>query len=335
MANPAPGRGNPAVVLASKKLAQAALDVLRNRPDIRVVTYPVEITSDAFCALIRTERADAIIAGLTAVGAPEAAASDNLRVVTRIGVGYDLIDVPALTQRGIAAMITPSANAGSVAEHALYGMLTVAKRGPELDRTVRAGGWRDKLPALPLDLMGKTALIIGFGRIGSRLARRLLAMDMTVLVSDPYVSQDAIRAAGAEPVPDLDAAIARADVVTLHVPRTRETTNIIDQRRIDLMKPTAILVNTARGGLLDEVALDRALRRGHLLGAALDVLLDEPPQKSHPLLSNPRCLLAPHVAGVTQESLVRMGREAADNVLSVLDGRPIMASVLNPEIFTK
>ncbi|MFM2422285.1 MAG: hypothetical protein RL291_815 [Pseudomonadota bacterium] len=302
---------------------------------MRVVEFPFDIKAADFQALIRAEQASAMILGLTPVGPAEVAASDALKVVARSGVGYDLIDVPALTAQGVPLMITGNANAGSVAEHALFGMLTVAKRSRYLDEMVRRGRWRHELDGLPIDLMGKTALVVGFGRIGTRITRRLLAMEMRVLVSDPYVPQEAIRQAGAEPVTDLDQAIAEADAITVHVPRTPETMNLIDARRLALMKPKAILVNTARGGIVDELALDAALRRGHLFGAALDVLVDEPPKPDHPLLKNERCHLAPHVAGVTVEAMGRMGQEAAENVLSVLDGRPNLSNVVNREVFER
>jgi len=186
--------------------------------------------------------------------------------------------------------------------------------------------------AVGVDLCGKTLLIVGYGRIGTRVAKRCLAMEMTVLVYDPYVSAGDIRAAGCEVVTDLDAALSRADFVTLHCPKTKETTGLIAAAQLKRMKPTAYLVNTARGGIVDEMALHAALTGGVIAGAGLDVLDSEPPDPKNPLLTLKNVIAAPHMAGVTRESMHRMAVQAVQNVLSVFDGRPIRENVVNPEV---
>jgi D-3-phosphoglycerate dehydrogenase len=232
-------------------------------------------------------------------------------------------------------MITGEANSPSVAEKALYFMLALAKRGAELDALVKEDRWAERLRHMPVDLIGKTVLVVGFGRIGTRVARRCNAMEMHVLVYDPFVPQGAIGAAGAEPIKMLDEALPRADFVTLHCPKSPETTNLIDARRLALLKPTAFLINTARGGIVDEAALHAALTSGRLAGAGLDVLLSEPPPADHPLLKLPNVLTAPHMAGVTREAFDRMAVQAARNVLSVLDGRTIAENVVNAEVLKR
>src|SRR4051812_32984680 len=222
--------------------------------------------------------------GGTRFGEPELDASQDMRVVTRIGVGYDAVDVPALSRRKVPLMVAGTANSPSVAEQALFMMLTLAKRASEMDTIVKGNKWSARLGALPYDLFGKTLLIVGFGRIGTRTAKRCLAMEMTVLIYDPYKPAADIKAAGCEPVTDLDAALPRADFVSIHCPKNPETVGMFSAARIKLMKPTAYLVNTARGGIIDEKALHQALVAKKLAGAGLDVFEQEPPPSDNPLL---------------------------------------------------
>jgi D-3-phosphoglycerate dehydrogenase len=185
---------------------------------------------------------------------------------------------------------------------------------------------------LPFDLYGKTVLVIGFGRIGSRTAKRCLAMEMQVLVYDPYKPAAEITAAGCEPVTDLEAALPRADFVTIHCPKTPETVGLFNAARMRLMKPTAYLINTARGGLVDEAALLDALASGRIAGAGLDVFEQEPPPVGSALHALPNVIMAPHVAGVTREAVDRMSEQTARNILSVLDGKPIRQNVINQDV---
>jgi D-3-phosphoglycerate dehydrogenase / 2-oxoglutarate reductase len=198
---------------------------------------------------------------------------------------------------------------------------------------VRNGQWSARLGKLPYDLFGKTVLIIGFGRIGTRTAKRCLAMEMNVLIYDPYKPADEIRAAGCEPVADLDAALPRADFVSIHCPKTTETVGLFNAARLKRMKPSAYLVNTARGGIIDEAALYDALSSGRLAGAGLDVFAQEPPSVPNPLFELPNVIIAPHVAGVTREAVDRMSEQTALNILSVLDGEPIRQNVINQDVF--
>jgi D-3-phosphoglycerate dehydrogenase len=252
-------------------------------------------------------------------------------VVTRIGVGYDAVDVPALSRRKIPLLVAGSANSPSVAEQALFMMLTLAKRAVEMHALVKDGKWSTRLGKLPYDLFGKTVLIVGFGRIGTRTAKRCLAMEMTVLIYDPYKSAADIKAAGCEPVADLDAALPRADFVSIHCPKTPETVAMFDAARLKRMKPSAYLVNTARGGIVNEAALYDALVSGRLAGAGLDVFEQEPPLAGHSLFELPNVIIAPHVAGVTREAVDRMSEQTARNILSVLDGEPIRQNVINQD----
>ena len=183
-----------------------------------------------------------------------------------------------------------------------------------------------------IDLIGKTVLIIGFGRIGARTASRCVAMEMRVLVYDRAVSPEMILAAGCEPITDMDDGIAQADFVCILCPKTKATTNLFNSPRLAKMKSTACLINTARGGMVDEAALYDALSSGKLAGAALDVFDQEPPPLDNPLLKLPNFLAAPHVAGLTREAAARMAEVTVRNILSVLDGQPNCELMLNREV---
>jgi len=211
-------------------------------------------------------------------------------------------------------------------------MLALAKKIVEMDAMVRSGDWHERLMRGHIDLFGKTVLIIGFGRIGARTASRCVAMEMRVLVYDRMVSPEMIRAAGCEPIADMDDGSAQADFVCILCPKTKATTNLFNSSRLAQMKSTAFLINTARGGMLDEAALYDALSSGKLAGAALDVFDEEPLPLDSPLLKLPNFLAAPHVAGLTREAAARMAEVTVRNILGVLDGQPNCELMLNREV---
>jgi D-3-phosphoglycerate dehydrogenase len=303
------------------------------RDDIETVGFSNLISAADFTALIRQHApVHGVALGATRFGANEQADCKDLKVAARIGVGYDAVDVAALTEHHVPLMIAGTANSPSVAEQALFMMLTLAKRGVELHALVKEGRWSTRLGLLPFDLFGKTVLIIGFGRIGTRTAKRCQAMEMDVLVYDPFVPAAAIAAAGCKAVDDLDAALPSADFVSLHCPKTPETTGLFDAARIARMKPSAYLINTARGGIVSEAALHDALVAGRIAGAGLDVFEAEPPPLGHALFELPNVIIAPHVAGVTREALDRMGLQTARNMLSAIDGEPIRQNVVNTQV---
>ena len=320
-------------VLIPNVIGEGGRKVLASRDDIEVVAFPAPIAAADFHALLRSGDVDGAVLGVMRFGEAECKLAPALRVVARIGVGYDAIDVEALTRRRIPLMLVGTANSSSVAEHAIYLMLALARRAAELDGLVRAGRWAERLAKLPVDLLGKSVLVVGFGRTGARVARRCLAMEMNVLVYDPYLPAEHMRAAGCEPVSDLDAALPGADFVTIHCPKTPETIGMFGAARLPRMKKTAYLVNTARGGIVDESALHAVLTERTIAGAGIDVLEQEPPAPDHPLLRLPNVIFSPHMAGVTRESIDRMAAQAAKNALSVLDGNPIRENVVNPEVF--
>ncbi len=324
---------NKKKIFVTESMSQQGRALLKERDDIELVEFPNMISATDFEAKLREQApVHGVALGATRFGEPELEASGDMKVVTRIGVGYDAVDVPALSRRGIPLMVAGTANSPSVAEQALFMMLTLAKRAVEMHSIVKDGKWAARLGMLPYDLFGKTVLIIGFGRIGTRTAKRCLAMEMNVLVYDPYKPAAEIKAAGCEPVVDLDAALPRADFVSIHCPKTPETVGMFNAARLKRMKPTAYLINTARGGIVDEKALYEALVSGQLAGAGLDVFEQEPPPSGHSLFELPNVIMAPHVAGVTREAVDRMSVQTARNILSALDGEPIRQNVINQDV---
>ena len=324
---------NKKKIFVTQTMSPGARALLNEREDIELVEFPNLITPKDFEAMLREHApVHGVALGATRFGEGELEASGDMKVVTRIGVGYDAVDVPALSLRKVPLMVAGTANSPSVAEQALFMMLTLAKRASEMHAIVKDGTWADRLGSLPFDLYGKTVLIVGFGRIGTRTAKRCLAMEMQVLVYDPYKSAAEIAGSGCEVVSDLDAALPRADFVSIHCPKTPETVGMFGAARLKLMKPTAYLINTARGGLIDEKALHEALVSGRLAGAGLDVFEQEPPPVGHALHGLPNVIMAPHVAGVTVEAVDRMSEQTARNLLSALDGDPIRQNVINPDV---
>ena len=257
----------------------------------------------------------------------------RLRFVCRHGVGYDNVDVPALNERGIVLAVTPEANAASVAEHALMLMLSLARRVVDFNAGVRRGEWRVPSQSPTLDLGGKTVLLLGFGRIGTRVAKLCGAFGMRVLVHDPFLPANTIRGLGFEPRKNREAALAESDIVSLHCPSNATTRGMVEASFLQAMKPGAILINTARGTLVDEAALEAALRSGHLAGAGLDVVHTEPMTTPIPLLSLENVVVTPHVAASTAQGLRRMAIASAENVIDFFAGRLDRDAVVNPEVF--
>jgi D-3-phosphoglycerate dehydrogenase len=245
-------------------------------------------------------------------------AAAQLKVIGKHGVGYDNINVPAATARGVLVTNTPLANSTSVAEHALALLLAVARRIGESDRDLARGSMRTQKVYQGLELSGKVMGIIGLGSAGFRLARMTgQGLGMRVLGFDPYKKPWPDRI---ERCTDLDPLLRQADFISIHVPLTTETTNLIGKEALPMMKPTAILVNTARGGIVDEAAVAAAVKAGRLAGAGLDVVVDEPLKPRHPLNGVPNIILTPHIAGVTEEAMMRMAQDSAEDILRVLRG---------------
>jgi len=254
-------------------------------------------------------------------------ASPHLKVVVKHGVGVDNIDIEAASDLGIPVCITPFANYEAVAEHTLALMFSLARNLINHDQRLHKGIW-EKMADQGCELLGKYLGIIGLGRIGYRLAELVEPLGMHVSAFDPYLDQRSFpkNIIRVDTLPEL---LKEADFISLHCPKTAETTNMIGEEELELMKPTAILINTARGGIVDESALIRSLLAGTIGGAALDCFDREPLPLHSPLLTiHSRLLLTPHIGGVTHESMVRMGTDAVLTLLAVLDGKRIEHDVV-------
>ncbi len=319
----------PHRIILGRALHPAGAAVLAARDDLEIVQLH-DAKPAALHAALAT--ADGLMAWLERVDTAALAAAPRLRAVSRIGVGYDTVDIAGCTDRGIAVMVTNGANDLSVAEHAMMLMLGVARRAVDAHNHVRDGGWWPAEGPRMVDLAGRTVLVVGYGRIGTRVAAYCRAFRMRVLVHDPLFHPARIAADGHEPARDLYAALAEADVVTLHCPLTPATQHLMNDAAFAAMKPGAILVNTARGPVVKQEAVLAALTSGRLMGFGTDVLEVEPATPGNPLLTLPNVIVSPHTAASTEEGTARMAATAARNLLDALDGKPDPAMMVNPEV---
>lgn len=275
------------------------------------------------------EDADGVAVRLTRITADDLARAKRLKVVVKHGVGVDNIDLAAARDRGVVVCNTPGVNSDAVAELTLALALAVARRVAECDRRVRVDGTIDRAQFLGLELGGKTVGVIGMGNIGTRTARKFhAAFGARILAYDPYVPRDVWPDIPHERLDSLDDLWPQADVITPHVPLTAETRGIVGRAAFARMKPTAIVVNAARGGVVDEQALYDALKAGRIFGAGLDVFEAEPPTTRDPLLGLPNVVATPHAGGGTLETQAKSSIAVAETLLAVLDGHiPVKARV--------
>jgi D-3-phosphoglycerate dehydrogenase / 2-oxoglutarate reductase len=255
------------------------------------------------------------------------------RIIARYGIGVDNVDLAAATKSKILVTNVPDYCIDEVSDHTLALLLALARRITVADGAVRTGAWDVVAHAGIRRLRGQTLGLLGFGKIAKALASKVQPLGMKVLVYDPYLDPALIAQHGAEAV-DLDRLLAEADVISIHVPLSPETRNIIGQRELAQMKPTAFLINTSRGGIVDEQALAAALTAKRLGGAALDVLSVEPPPGDHPLRQAPNIILTPHLAFYSRESVIELQTKAAEEVARALKGEPPRSPV-NPEVLTR
>ena len=312
-------------ILVAGKLHAAGLERLKQAQGV-TFTLVEEVSVESY--LPHMGEAEAVVIRTQPMTTEAIAQAPKLKIVSRHGVGYDSVDVKALSARAIPLSVVGDVNSRAVAEHTLMLMLGVARRTARHDAAVRRGEWNVRNRFETVELDGKTLLLVGFGRIGRRVAQLAQAFGMTVMAYDPFVKPELLAKHGVRPAADLVKALGQADYVSLHMPGSTAGA-VIWEEEIAAMKPSAILINAARGGLVDELALDRALREGRLAGAGLDVLKDEPPAPDHPLLSNDRVLFSPHAAGLTDECAARMAVASVQNVLDHFAGRLDPGLVVN------
>ena len=312
-------------ILVVQPLRPEALRLFEERPDVRfeVIT---DFSPDNILRHIGD--ADAMTVRDAPLPVQVLQAAPRLRVISRHGVGYDNIPVDYCTSRGLPVTVVGSVNAVSVAEQTFFLLLAAAKHGIALDEAVRRGDFTARSRLIGLELRGRTMLIVGYGRIGHEIAARAQAFGMRIVVHDPFAAREP-EITIAE---TLDEGLPQADVLTVHVPLGANTRHLIGVRELALLPPRAIVLNTARGGIIDEEALVAALDSGHLWAAGLDTFEAEPLPTDSALARHERTVLSPHSAALTEESLIAMGVMTARNALAALDGALDPTLVVNPSV---
>jgi len=298
------------------QLSEPAQRILRDA-GLEIAFVPEPTSEDSsIAALAAAKPAAVLMRGNPPFTRRVIESAPQLKIIAKHGAGVDSVDVQAAAQRSVAVMTAGAANADAVAEFALALMLALARELPRLDRGVKAGTW-ERPHYQGGEFRGRTVGIVGYGQIGRRVARLAAAFGAKVMIHTRSAIADA---AGAEVEPDLEALLRRADILSLHCPLTPETRGMIGEAQLRSMPPGALLVNTARGALVDEAALADALGSGHLGGAGLDTFALEPPDPTHPLFTLDNVICTPHVAGATKGSLLRVGTIAATNIVRHLRG---------------
>ncbi|WP_424929161.1 hydroxyacid dehydrogenase [Amaricoccus tamworthensis] len=284
-----------------------------------------DITEESYAPFV--DGADALIIRTQPLSAETLARAGKLAIVCRHGVGYDAVDVPALNARGIPLMVCGDVNSYSVAEHACMMILAASKRVLRADASVRHGPWKWRNSLESQDLRGRNLLILGFGRIGRHTANMMAGFGMTIRAHDPYITAENWPEGPVQPAPDLHEALAWADVVSVSAPKSDRP--LIDRAEFDAMRDGTIVVNTARGGIVNELALAEALKSGRVGAAGIDVFDPEPPAEAHPLKGFDQVILSPHIAGVTDGASQRMATGSAQNVIDFFNGKPDLSLVVN------
>lgn len=313
-------------ILVADKIAATGIEYLKEQPEF-TVDHITGLDEAGLCEIIAKYHA-VLVRSAVRITAPVIEAADNLQVIGRAGIGVDNIDVAKATEKGIAVLNTPNANAITTAELTIAHILSLSRNLPQADRSVKAGNW-DRSKFMGSELANKQLGIFGYGNIGRIVAARAKGLGMHVAAYDPYVNEEVFTADGVTNM-ELDELVRTSDYFTFHSPLNDKTRGIMNAERIQSMKPGARIINCARGGLIDEQALFEALESGHLAGAALDVYENEPPEGS-PLLGLENVVLTPHLGASTEEAQTTAGLEIARQVAVYLQtGEPINAINLPP-----
>lgn len=314
-------------VVLTHRLHEKGMALLEGKADVVIAG-----TGDPRAMRPMLADADGLIIRIGSIDRETMLEAKGLRVIGRPGVGVDDVDVAAATELGIPVVIVPGANTRSVAEHAMALMFALAKDMPHSVSETRKGNFGVRSRYKAFELKDKRLGLVGGGNIGSDFGRLAAAVGMCVTVYDPFVAEEEIAARGWLRAKDLDRLLRESDVISLHVPLTDKTKNLIGDREFGLMKKSAILINCARGGIVDEGALYRALAKNKIGGAGTDVLAEEPPAPGNPLLTLDNLIVTPHMAGQTDEAATGVATGAVEGVLAVLSGRK-WPRVANPKVY--
>lgn len=315
-------------ILISDKLANEGVEILKNVKEF-TVDCKYGLKPEELKSIIKNYDA-LIVRSATQVTAEIIEAAGQLKVIGRAGVGLDNVDLPAATKKGIVAMNTPAGNTTSTAEHTISLILALSRNIPQACASIKAGKWeRSKFEGV--ELYGKTLGVVGLGRIGSTVAKFAKSFGMKVIVFDPYLSMEAASKLGVQMV-EFQTLIAEADYITIHIPKTAETSSLIGDKEFEKMKKTVRLVNCARGGIIDEQALIRALETKKIAGCALDVYEVEPPDFASQLFKFDNCICTPHLGASTSEAQVNVAVEIAESVRDALLGKGIINAANFPSV---
>jgi D-3-phosphoglycerate dehydrogenase len=302
-----------------EEIHKDGLELLKNNPN-----YELELISDVTeeNLIKKLPNFDACTLRVTRLDENILKHCPNLKVISRHGVGIDNVDLKYIKKKNISLLITATANAVAVAEHVLSMFLSLSKSVISYDNEVREGNFKKNANKIKtFELLNKNILIAGFGRIGKKLISRCLAFDTKVYIYDPYVDKDVIEKHGGIKIDNIEEGLKNADYVSLHMPLTPETKDLINYSIIKKMKNTSIIVNTARGGIINEDDLEKALNENLIFGAALDVFAKEPIENNNPLLNNNKVILSPHSATFTEECTSRMGIETTKNIIDFFENK--------------
>ena len=313
-------------ILIIESLHSAALSLLEERSD---VTYQLLTDASEENVMAHIEDADALTIRVSLLSERALQKGKKLKVVARHGVGYDNVPLKECTRLGIPLALVGSVNSIAVSEQTIYLMLAVAKLGAIFNQGVKAGDFGIRQKHRPIELNDKKLLIVGFGKIGKEVAKRAQALGMDILVFDPFLSQGDD---GYSYLATLEEGLELADVVSLHLPLTTDTKYLIGKKELALLKNNAILVNTSRGGIIDEKALHATLTKGKLHGVGLDVFEEEPVSPTNPILTHDRVIVSPHSSALTDDTLKAMGIMTIQNALNAIDGCLDPSLVVNPEV---
>lgn len=313
-------------VLVADPIAPEGIEILKTVAEVDVKTG---LSKEELAAIIGDYDALAVRSE-TKVTAEIIAAAKNLKIIGRAGVGVDNIDVEVATNRGILVVNSPEGNTLAAAELTVAMLLALARNIPQADQSLRAGRW-DRKKYMGSEVYGKTLGVIGLGKIGREVISRLQAFGMSVLGYDPYLKPEQAEALGIKLV-GLDTLYKESDYISVHTPKTKETTGMINAEKLALMKPTVRLINCARGGIIDEVALAEAAKAGRIGGAAVDVFTTEPAPADNPLLGIPNIVTTPHLGASTEEAQVNVAIDIAEQIVEVLNGKPARAAVNMPSV---
>ena len=306
-------------ILVIQKVHEKGMELIKNHPN-----FEVDVTDDTSEENLKKkiQNCDGVSIRIANLSGNVMDQAKNLKIVSRHGVGYDNIDLKYAKDKDIKIAITANANAVTVSEHVFFNLLNISKRKDLFDKTVREGNFKDrnKLPKT-IELWKKNFLIAGFGRIGQALIKRCLGFEMNVYVYDPFVTKEKIETLGGQKVDNLHDSVKSMDVISLHMPLTDKTKNLINYEILKTMKKNCIIINAARGGIINEADLDKALNENLIFGAGIDVFEIEPPDDNNPLLKNEKVFLSPHTAAFTEECMTRMGMETIQNIIDFFENK--------------